>query len=53
MLRMLCGESELQEHDEVVAIGDRVERVAGALGGEYFGAPSDDVRWQFDRYARL
>lgn len=51
MLRVLCGTTELEEYGEVIAIHDRVERIAAHSEGNYFCTGLDDIDWVFDRYA--
>ncbi len=47
---VLCGETELQEYGEVIAIGNRIERRAGRRSEDSYGAELDRVTWAFDRY---
>ncbi len=51
VLRVLCSESELEENGEVIAVGDRVSRLAGRVEGPYYGTDLDSIDWRFDQYA--
>ncbi|MDY0912713.1 hypothetical protein [Rathayibacter festucae] len=50
LLRALCTTSELDEDGEVVAVGDRIRRLAVPHRGGYFGGDLDETPWMLDRY---
>lgn len=51
VLRVLCSESELGEHGEAVAVGDRIARSASRIDHAAFGTALDEVEWRLDRDA--
>ena len=51
MLRVLCSESELGDHGEAVAVGDRIARSASRIDHAAFGTALDEVEWRLDRDA--
>jgi len=53
MLRVLCADSELAEEGDVLAVGDRPERLAGRPVPGFYGTELDDIEWVFDRYAQV
>lgn len=52
VLQVLCGETELAEYSEVIALGDRIERQAARLP-RHLGAALDGAEWTLDRYAAV
>jgi len=50
VLRALCTTSELDEDGEVVAVGDRIRRLAVPYRGGYYGGALDETPWMLDRY---
>ncbi len=53
MLDVLCGDSELGEYGEVVAVGDVVRRLGVRRRTVWFGTGLDEIEYWFDRYAGL
>lgn len=53
MLRVLCTDSELAEEGDVLAVGDRPERLASRPALGFYGTELDDIEWVFDRYAQV
>ncbi|MCJ1673352.1 MULTISPECIES: hypothetical protein [unclassified Rathayibacter] len=50
LLQALCTTSELDEDGEVVAVGDRIRRLAVPHRGGYIGGDLDETPWMLDRY---
>ncbi|QHC58932.1 hypothetical protein [Rathayibacter sp. VKM Ac-2760] len=50
LLQALCTTSELDEDGVIVAVGDRIRRLAVPYRGGYFGGDLDETPWMLDYY---
>lgn len=53
MIRVTCSVTELEEDGEIIAVGDRIERLAEKATRQYYGNELDEICWHFDQYAPL